>query len=164
MTAITDPPLNFCEALTHVNTIILDISHRYDLIETSCVNSEIQVFNRKLRKVTKLYKHVKVLEVSRNRNVFTRHGLHLNGEGKRLMARQIVREIRQITVEEINSMVSLDQKGKIGRNFANSRCDKLEAQGNYLPTSSRTDGEQRDTGVRRFSTRIRKSPVNRSVI
>jgi hypothetical protein len=58
--------------------------------------------------------------------------LHLNGEGKRLMARQIVREIRQITVEEINSRVSLDQKGKIGRNFADSRRDKLEVQGNYI--------------------------------
>jgi hypothetical protein len=134
--------VNFCEALTHVNIIILDIPHIYDLIETFCVNHEIQVFNRKLRKVTKLYKHVKVLVVSSNRKVFTRHGLHLNGEGKMLMARQIVREIRQITVEEINNMISLDWKGKIGRNFADSRCDKLEVQGNHLPTYSRTDGEQ----------------------
>jgi hypothetical protein len=33
--------VNFCEELIYVNIIILDIPHRYDLIETSCVNSSI---------------------------------------------------------------------------------------------------------------------------
>jgi hypothetical protein len=37
----------FCEELNYVNTIILDIPHRNNLIETSCVNKEIQVFKRK---------------------------------------------------------------------------------------------------------------------
>jgi hypothetical protein len=59
--------VKFCEDLNTVNIIILDIPHRYDLIETSCVNREIQAFNRKLRKVTSLYKHVTILEVNNNR-------------------------------------------------------------------------------------------------
>jgi hypothetical protein len=74
--------MSLCEELSYVNIIILDIPHRNDLIETSCVNKEIQVFNRKLRKVTKLYKHVKILEDSNNREFFTRHSMHLNKEGK----------------------------------------------------------------------------------
>jgi hypothetical protein len=105
--------LNFCEKLSYVNIIILDIPHRYDLTETFCVNKEIQVFNRKLRKVTKLYKHVKILEVSNNREVFTRHGMHLNREGKRQIVRQMAREIRQITADKVNSTISLDWKWKI---------------------------------------------------
>jgi GTPase SAR1 family protein len=104
--------VNLCEELSYVNIIILDIPHRYDLIETSYVNKEIQVFNRKLRKVTKSYKHVK-LGVSNNKEDFTRHGMHLNREGKRQIARQIAREIRQITIDKVNSMISLDWKWKI---------------------------------------------------
>jgi hypothetical protein len=35
--------VKFCEDLNNVNIIILDIRYRYDLMETSCVNKEIQV-------------------------------------------------------------------------------------------------------------------------
>jgi hypothetical protein len=74
--------ISFCGELRYVNIILLDIPHRSNLIETSFVNKEIQVFNMKLRKVTKLYNHVKILEVSSNKELFTRHGMHLNREGK----------------------------------------------------------------------------------
>jgi hypothetical protein len=53
--------VKFCEKVTNTNIILLDIPHRYDLEESSCVNKEIQIFNRKLSKVTKLCKHVVVL-------------------------------------------------------------------------------------------------------
>jgi hypothetical protein len=33
--------INFCEVLNNTNIILLDITHRYDLIENSCVNKEI---------------------------------------------------------------------------------------------------------------------------
>jgi hypothetical protein len=48
--------VKFCEEVTNTNKILLDIPHKYDLEEISCVNKEIQIFNRKLRKVTKLCK------------------------------------------------------------------------------------------------------------
>jgi hypothetical protein len=79
--------VKFCEEINS-NIIVLDIPHRYDLMGTSCVNREIQAFNRKLKKVTKPYKHVTILEVSRERETFTQHGLHLNKLGKRQLASQ----------------------------------------------------------------------------
>jgi hypothetical protein len=75
--------VKFCEELTNTNIILLDILHRYDLERTSCVNNEIQVFNRKLKKATKPYKHVRILETSTNRKDYTQHGMHLNKLGKR---------------------------------------------------------------------------------
>jgi predicted protein tyrosine phosphatase len=39
----------FCKNLSNVNIIIFDIPHQYDLMETSCVNKEIKIFNRKFR-------------------------------------------------------------------------------------------------------------------
>jgi hypothetical protein len=41
------------------------------------INKEIQTYNRKLKKVVKLSKHVTILENSINREDFTRKGLYL---------------------------------------------------------------------------------------
>jgi hypothetical protein len=60
----------FSQGINNTNIIVLDIPHRYDLGKNSCVNKEIQSFNQKLRKLTKLLKHVSVLEVSSNREDF----------------------------------------------------------------------------------------------
>jgi hypothetical protein len=78
------------------------------LIETSCVNKEIQTYNRKLiKKVVKLYKHVTILEVSNNREDFTRKGLYLNKAGKRQLVMKIVKAVME---EKINNTKCLDWK------------------------------------------------------
>jgi GTPase SAR1 family protein len=70
--------VKFIQDVNNTNIVVLDIPHRYDLGKNSYVNKEIQYFNQKRRKITKLFKHVSVLEVSSNREAFTQHGLHLN--------------------------------------------------------------------------------------
>jgi len=62
--------------------MIVMASHRYDLKETSCVNREIEVFNRKLHKVVKTVDNVKIKQAKLSRNDFTHHGRHLNISGK----------------------------------------------------------------------------------
>jgi hypothetical protein len=79
-------------------------------METSCVNKEIQIFNRKLRKFTKVFKHVTIIELNNNRETFTRHGLHLNKLGKQQIAKQMAKEIRRHTDEKLNSIIGLDWK------------------------------------------------------
>ena len=37
----------------NTNILVLTAPHRYDLLESSCVNKEVEVFNRKLLKVVK---------------------------------------------------------------------------------------------------------------
>ncbi|KAJ4446836.1 hypothetical protein ANN_13534 [Periplaneta americana] len=72
----------FVERNDQTNIIVMNALHRHDLPTTSCVNSEVVNFNRKLKKRLKVYNHVKVNEIDLNRDNFTRHGLHLNGKGK----------------------------------------------------------------------------------
>jgi hypothetical protein len=48
----------------------MSIPHRYDLEYKSSVNEEIKRFNRKLRKIMKVYGNVRVIEVECERNFF----------------------------------------------------------------------------------------------
>jgi hypothetical protein len=91
---------NFCETLS--NTNIIFFFHRYDLMQTSCVNKEIQTYNRKLKKVVKLSKHVTIAEASINREDFTRKGLYLNKAGKRQLAMKIAKVVMEVTEEQVN--------------------------------------------------------------
>ena len=63
-------------------------------INKSCVNEEVKVFNRKLRKHLKACNNTQMVEVDSNRDYYTRHGLHLNQKGKEQMARNIAWAIK----------------------------------------------------------------------
>jgi RNase H-fold protein (predicted Holliday junction resolvase) len=44
---------NFIKSNNHTNIILVSAPHRYDLMQSSCVNNEIRSFNRKLMKSVK---------------------------------------------------------------------------------------------------------------
>jgi hypothetical protein len=48
--------VNFVKKPRHTNIIIMEAPHRHDLVDWSCVNKEIELFNRLLAKRLKLYK------------------------------------------------------------------------------------------------------------
>jgi hypothetical protein len=73
---------------------VISAPQRYDLSQTSCVNQEVKVFNRKLCKYLKAYKNTLIVEVDSNRDYYTRHGLHLNRKGKELIAKKIALAIQ----------------------------------------------------------------------
>jgi hypothetical protein len=162
--------VKFCKDVSNTNIILLDVPHRHDLEKNSCVNKEIQTFNRKLRKITKLFKHVTILEVSFKRVTYTQHGLHLNRLGKRLIAKQIAREIYRVTKEKIDSPISLDWKLGIKRMLADSVSENFTSPGpgnldEQQPTQpdniQQLNTVQEDTHVRRPSSRPKKLPVTR---
>ncbi|PNF38959.1 hypothetical protein B7P43_G06603, partial [Cryptotermes secundus] len=66
---------NFVLQHQYTNIILVPALHRHDLEKSSCINREIQTFNRKLRKLTKFMSHVKLLDIALNREDFTRHGM-----------------------------------------------------------------------------------------
>jgi hypothetical protein len=127
---------------------------------TYCVNKEVQAFNRKLRKVTN--KHVTILEVSRSREIFTQHGMHLNKLGKRQIARQTVIEIKGIIEERIDNPISMGWKLPMKRNLIASGMSNVEEQQHHLDNSIQTNKTQTDTLARRSSARTKKLPANRS--
>jgi lysophospholipase L1-like esterase len=86
----------FIKNRCNTNIMIVTAPHRYDLQETSCVNKEIEVFNRKLHKVVKTADNVIIIQADSNRNDFTHHGLHLNNSGKEKMAKLIGDNIKKL--------------------------------------------------------------------
>jgi hypothetical protein len=80
---------NFVEVHSHTNIILVCVPHRHDLPEWSCVNKEVETFNRKLAKLMKPYQHVTVMRDDPDRKFFTQHGLHMNNSGKERLASEI---------------------------------------------------------------------------
>jgi hypothetical protein len=75
----------------------MSVPHRHDLAYWSCVNKEVENFNRKLLKFVKPLGHVKVIKVESNREYFTRH---LNNEGKEQVIRNVITTMFQEHIEE----------------------------------------------------------------
>jgi hypothetical protein len=73
----------------------MEAPHRHDLVNWTCVNKEIELFNRLLAKRLKLYKQVSIGRLHLDRKNFTKHGLHLNYEGKERMCQQIAELVQQ---------------------------------------------------------------------
>jgi hypothetical protein len=94
----------------NMNTILITAPSRYDLMESSCVNEEIKVFNRKLHKIMKRQSNVKILKCDLDRSCFTRHGLHLNRMGKNKMSERIIKVINDSPVKRKDDAIILKWK------------------------------------------------------
>ena len=64
----------FVETNNHTNIIFMEVPYRHDLMQETCVNKEVERYNSRMRKYTKIYKNITVLEVNLNRSGFTTHG------------------------------------------------------------------------------------------
>jgi hypothetical protein len=102
--------IKFIQNNGNTNIMILGIPHRHDLVEYSCVNRAIQVFNCKLKKVANSFNHVTIMERNYNREYFTKHGMHLNRTGKGLVSKQLASEIWKLSATEEIPPISLGWK------------------------------------------------------
>jgi hypothetical protein len=68
----------FLKRTPRTNVIILDLPHHFDLVNSSSVNKEIIVYNRKLQKIVKTSNHVQIHNMSRDRTCYTKHGMRMN--------------------------------------------------------------------------------------
>jgi lysophospholipase L1-like esterase len=94
----TNETLNlFMEFVTkhkELNIVIVNSPHRYDLVPTSCVNLEVEKFNRKLNKIMKLQTNVTTLILELETSHFTNHGLHLNFKGKNVVSQNLASVVK----------------------------------------------------------------------
>jgi len=79
---------NFIKTNNHIIIILINVPFRYDLPNSTYVNSSISILNRKLKTLVKVFPQISFLETDNNRNLFTTHGLHLNKSDKRLVTYQ----------------------------------------------------------------------------
>ena len=85
--------LHFVKNNSHTNVTLITVPHRFDLLDSSCVNNEVHHFNGKLEKTVKLFKFSSFVRTEHIKNNFTRHGRHLNVLGKELISKQTVNHI-----------------------------------------------------------------------
>jgi hypothetical protein len=85
---------SFVETNKHTSIILMEVPHRYDLIEDSCVNKEVEKFNSIIRKHMKVHENALVMKVNLDRKGCTQHVQHMNAMGKELMAKRIVEVIK----------------------------------------------------------------------
>jgi len=86
---------------THTNVILMSAPQRYDLMEISCVNYEIENFNRKLCNRLERLGKVEMIDVGVDRSLYTRHGQHLNLKGKESMANKIASTIKNMLNKKV---------------------------------------------------------------
>jgi hypothetical protein len=101
--------------LNNTNVIVTCIPHSYDLQADSCVNKEVESFNRKLQKQMKAFKHVKICNISDNRQHFTSHGFRMNPKGKSDIVNKLASciEGKLVEITHCQSLPFLGQKQKI---------------------------------------------------
>ena len=87
---------DFVNHRKNTNVMVVTAPHRHDLLFTSCINNEVQNFNRKLHKIMKNKDNVRLLKHETNREDFTQHGLHLNATGKDKVVKLMALNISQI--------------------------------------------------------------------
>jgi lysophospholipase L1-like esterase len=92
--------VKFMQTYNNTNIAILSIPHRFDLDKESRTNLAIQKINSKLREMTKLFRHVSMIEMESNSKDYTKHGLHFNKAGKDKLARSTANLINQIVLSE----------------------------------------------------------------
>ena len=159
------------------NIIILDIPHRHDLSPSSCLNLEIEEFNRKLKKIATPYNHVSVCETNLKRECFTRHGLHWNSLGKDLVVKLLKHQINKVIGKSVQAPISLAWKDStlvVNESGCNegvlSLSDVVEVDVNvdsddgvYSVHTEQLDQVNRSDEINhcRTSKRQRKAPVTR---
>jgi len=87
---------NFVERHNQANVVVVNVLNRFDLETHSCVNYAVNAFNRKFDKHMKSFQNAATIEVTSDRDSFTKHGLHLNRKGKEWAAKTIVSSIKEI--------------------------------------------------------------------
>jgi N-dimethylarginine dimethylaminohydrolase len=74
---------------------MINVPHRYDLTQESCVNTEVVKFNRQVKKIMEHQPQVEILELALDGCHFTTHGLHLNSKGKTVVSQNLALVVQQ---------------------------------------------------------------------
>jgi hypothetical protein len=85
--------VNFLDGTQNTNVILVEVPVRYNIGARSHINEQIENYNKKRNKVTKSFKHVKLVKVTTNREHFTKHGLHLNNKHKEIMSKELLKNL-----------------------------------------------------------------------
>ena len=66
----------FAQRTINTNVILLGAPYRYDLPPSSCVNTEVILYSKRLQRLMSTFNFVRVLNMSTERSHHNKHGLH----------------------------------------------------------------------------------------
>jgi len=87
---------SFVDRHSQTNVLIVNVPNRFGLEALSCVNYEVNACNSKSDKYMKSFPNPATVEVTSDRDHFTKHGIHLNRKGKEQAAKTVVSTIQEI--------------------------------------------------------------------
>jgi hypothetical protein len=99
----------FVENRGNTNVTIMNVPHRFDLDESSCVNKGVEIFNRKLKRIMKRYIRTEV-DMSVNRDHYTKHRLNMNKTGKEWLARRTAGTVNKLFANQKLDPITLEWK------------------------------------------------------
>jgi hypothetical protein len=70
----------FVQTNSHTKFVLMDVPHRYDLEHISCVNKEVDKYNRRLQNHMKVFGNTEVIKANLDRRGFKKHRQRMNGE------------------------------------------------------------------------------------
>jgi lysophospholipase L1-like esterase len=94
------------------NIVVMTAPPRHNLHSLSCVNSEVNRFNKQLRRRMMQFNNVKLLETDIDRTYFTRHGLHFNSSGKEYIASKLATVVKSFSQKERSSPIYMTWKAE----------------------------------------------------
>jgi hypothetical protein len=145
------------------NIILLTIPYRYDVTADAYTNEKTSEINRKIRKCIRVNKNVKLLETPQERGYYTRHGLHLNGQGKETICEQLALAIdelfRPIEVMPIVLDWNKDQIVSLESEASTAKSDVINS---WSMNNIKDSCKLVEPKVCRISNRKRKIPVNKT--
>ena len=102
------------------------------LVAHYCFNYEVYTFNRKLGKHMKNFQHTSAIEFTSNRELFTKHGLHLNRKGKEQAAKTIVSSVKEIFKPQEKDPTKMRWKEKQDPKEATTVLSNVDKDGNQI--------------------------------
>jgi len=139
----------------HTNVIIIDVLHRFDLEASTCVNKEVNAFNRKLNKIIKPYEHNSQLHLNMQRVHCTKHGMHINGSGKdRISGLLTLRIMELLTTHRLGTSITLPWKTETTEKKEKKMKSFVEKSNFTGPELIVTDEQGKPTSVKEGSVKV----------
>jgi len=136
----------------------MSAQHRYDLHLDSYVNKEVTVYNRKLNKHLKVFDNALVIEVDTLRELYTRHGLHMNQNGKEQMAKKIALAVKSMLQKKKSDPIVMFEEGHVDALTVVSKTKTIPKHDTVGRSNTQTNISYNDISAIRSSTRPKRPP------
>ena len=140
----------FVDQRNNTNIVIVTIPLRNDLSATSCINKEVQNFNKKLHKIMKNKDNVRILDHEPTREDFTQHGLHFNATSKTKVAKLMSQNISLLSenrkkASTVNNIPTVQNEEYMVVGNEGGNEDQVDSINQRIETSSLDNSILKDT-------------------